>query len=382
MDRLLRLLSRIALFPVEHVIRAIFATYYVLIYYLIELPNAMLRTGSRTESGISLPTELWCIFAISQQRRISNNLIAFLVCLKKFGYNVILVNNGACSDELVKAFLPHCHTVIIKPHGGRDFGGYKWGTTFLRSINEQIRQVIYCNDSIFIRPSAFETLLMRIGQMNEDYIGITDTFATTYHVQSWFFVISERTFQSTEFQRFWQKYIPLSYRLHSIKNGEVGICQHLLKCGIYPYPLYSQGMILDMIFDGTFTDAFDRLLTFFGPEEYGGLINNVDKIITSDFRDERAICSFLKHDVMEAMGRSNTMNATNLILLNETAFPFLKKDLVYRGRYLCTQIENAIGRWIGNDAEHISEILGYIRSRGTARLQYSFSAFLVRLGVF
>jgi hypothetical protein len=141
-------------------------------------------------------------------------------------------------------------------------------------------------------------------------------------------------------------------------------------------------MIMNLIFDGTFADAFDRLLTFFGPWEYGGLINNVDKIITSGLPDERTICTFLKHDVMETMGISNTMNAANLILLNETTFPFLKKDLVYRGRYLCTQIENVVGRWIGNDAEHVNEILGYIRARGTAaRQQYALSAFLVRVGV-
>ncbi len=90
-----------------------------------------------------------------------------------------------------------------------------------------IGQVIYCNDSVFVRPSALRLLLQRIRQLDSDYIGITESFDPRYHVQSWFFVASGKLFHSPEFQNFWQEYTPLSYRPYCINKGEVGIVKYL-----------------------------------------------------------------------------------------------------------------------------------------------------------
>jgi hypothetical protein len=91
--------------------------------------------------------------------------------------------------------------------------------------------------------------------------------------------------------------------------------------------------------------------------------------------------SFLRHDITELLARSNTMNAANLVLLKFTDFPFLKKDLVYRGQYPLYQMETVVGGWVGEDAEHAREILAYFRRRGTLRSRVSPPALLARLGV-
>ncbi len=120
---------------VELPLRGIFFTYYAFVYLLVERPRWKSAAGSRVHLGTAQPTGLWCIFAVAQGRRVSANLIAFLSCLKDAGYNVILVNNGNLSPELISKFLPYCHSVIERPRGGRDFGGYKWGTQRLSKMD-------------------------------------------------------------------------------------------------------------------------------------------------------------------------------------------------------------------------------------------------------
>jgi hypothetical protein len=89
----------------------------------------------------------------------------------------------------------------------------------------------------------------------------------------------------------------------------------------------------------------------------------------------------LRRDILEQIGMSNTMHTANLILIRYTAFPFLKKDLVYRGDYLFSQIQEAIAEWVAEDAAYLTEIFAYFRSRGTLQRQYSPSAILARMGL-
>jgi Rhamnan synthesis protein F len=383
MGRLFQILYRIARTLFILTFRWLFSIYYVLFYYIFEMPRARMGIGFRRHPGTPGITGLWCIFAISQRTQISKNLITFLSCLQRVGYNVILINNGPSSNELVTAYLPYCHTVIEKPSGGRDFGGYKWGTEFLRRMTDggKIDQVIYCNDSIFIRPSTFEQLLQTTKQMNDDYIGITEVFQYHYHVQSWFFVISGRVFGSSEFHGFWQKYIPYSSRTHSINKGEAGISKHLMQYGVYPRLLYTQSMILDLIFTGTTAETLERFMVFFSPGEYRGLRQTMENIAIVQTSDQQTVMSSLKRGVMERIALSNTAHMTNLLLLKCSTFPFLKKDLVYRAQYFFSQVDSSMDHWTGDDAMHVAEILGYFRARGSLRWQHSPAAMLARMGI-
>ena len=380
---LLRILYRCLQFGVEAICGLTLSVYYLIVYALVEMPRWKFAVGHRVRYGAPQSSGLWCILATAQGGQVSENLIAFLSCLQQAGYNVILINNGNLADALIVEYLPYCHSVIERPRGGRDFGGYKWGTTALCDLerrNGQVTQVIYCNDSIFVRPSTLMLLLNQLRQMSDDYIGITDTFDQSYHVQSWFFVASGALFHRPEFQQFWHRYVPLSYRRHCIKNGEVGISKYLSQHGIHPNPLYTQTMILDLIFEGSLAQAVDRLLLGLSPGDYRELTAAMQQIAFAQSPDGTA-GSFLRRDIMEQIGMSNTMNTANLILIRYTVFPFLKKDLVYRGNYLFSQIQDAIAEWVGEDAAHLTEIFAYFRSRGTLQRQYSPSAILARMGL-
>lgn len=383
MNRLLYLIYRIIRYGYFSIFRAVFATYYLFVYFLSERPKARRQTGLRETSGQAQQTGFWCIFAISQRRQVSKNLIAALNCFRDLGYDVILINNGGLSPELVTAYLPYCHSVVERPHGGRDFGGYQWGTEFLRRLggDRQIVQVVYCNDSNFIRPSTFAQLLGRIKQMTDDYIGITEVFQFYYHVQSWFFVISGRVFVSPMFQQFWQEYVPLSSRRHSINRGEAGIAKHLLQHNVYPCLLYTHSTIVDLVCDGPLEEVLERISSYFNPSEYKGLAATMQNDMALQLAGQANVLAMLKRGVMEKVTLSNTVHVTNLLLLKCSGFPFLKKDLVYRALYFFPQVENSLSHWIGEDAEQLPEILGHFRARGSLRWQHSPAAILARMGL-
>jgi hypothetical protein len=365
------------------VLQVAFAIFYICLYHLWENPRARLGVGLSVYPGSSCRGGLWCVYAVRLGNQVSRNLVTSLICLQRAGYNTVLINNGRLPAKLVDACLPYCHTVILKPTGGRDFGGYKWGTQFLRDLGDDnhIDQVIYCNDSIFVRPSVFEQLLNRLKQLNEDYIGITETFEIHYHVQSWFFAISGRIFSTPFYRAFWTHYKAYSHRQHCINNGEVRMSKFLLGSGVLPYLLYTQSGILDLIFDGTAEEALSKVMMFFRPHEYTRLMDTIRNIAFSDTAEMPLVGSFLKREILEKLAMANTMHNVNLILLKFTAFPFLKKDLVHRAQYFVSQVDNSIGDWSGIDADELPEILAYYRYRDSLRWQHSFSALLARLGV-
>lgn len=364
----------------EYVCRKVASFYYVLRYFMVEARNRLPDQDVRAETGTLLSTGLWCIVAIHQRGQVCQNLTAFVKRLQHSGYNVILINDGPCSREMISGLLRYSYAVISRSEGGRDFGSYKLATQFLRQLGVPIEQVIYCNDSIFVRPSTVERLLVRIKHMHDDFIGVTDTYAPTYHVQSWFFAVSGELFNSGKFQTFWNRYRPISYRLHCINRGEIALSQHLGKFGVHPRVLYTQEAAGDLIFDGTLEEAIARL-RLLAPYEYHTLADTIAQIACVEAGHQHAALSLLKTEVSEQLSKSNTMNATNLIFLSLTEFPFLKKDLVYRGQYLMSQIESIVGRWAGEDSEHTQAILTYFRDRGSLRHRYSPMALLARFGV-
>jgi hypothetical protein len=365
------------------VLQLAFATFYITLYYVWQNPRMKRRIGLREYPGTSFDNGLWCIYAVRVGNAVSKNLITCLTCLQRAGYNVILVNNGRLSDRSAAACLPYCHTVIARPYGGRDFGGYKWGTQFLADLGDdiQVEQVIYCNDSIFLRPSSFAQLLDRMKQSNQDYIGMTETFEIHYHVQSWFFAISGQVFRSKYFSGFWINYKSYSHRRHCINNGEVKLSKFLINRGVMPHLLYTQSAILDAMFEGTLDKSLSRLMMYFRPHEYRKLTETIEHVAFAHVAGTQLATSFVKRKVLEELAMANTMHYVNLILLEFTTFPFLKKDLVHRAQYFVSQVDYCLANWSGVDADELPEILAYFRYRDSLRWQHSLSAMLARLGV-
>ena len=255
-------------------------TYFWAKYWLVEKPR---RQPPKLYHGHSQPTGLWCICAIYQPKRVSPNLIAYLACLRDAGYNVIAVHNGKGAPDLVEALTPFCHTVMLRSPGGRDFGSYREGTLYLNELTagEDIRQVAYCNDSLFIKPSALAAMMAQIREMPDDYIGAIETHERRYHVQSWFFGVSGNVFHAGYFQQFWSNYIPTSHRGRNMKRSELGLSQYLMKHNLYPRIIYPIHWMLHRILSIQETELPRRLILLSPASKHYRLYPDLQNVFTA-----------------------------------------------------------------------------------------------------
>jgi hypothetical protein len=374
MRELLLLLRRIVGELRRIAARLAVSAFYWSLYYLVELPQ---RGRTRRYDGTArFASGVWCIFAMRLGKTTSANMLAFLGRLRALDYNIILINNGILAAEQIPPFLSYCHTLVSKARGGRDFGSYQYATRHLRQLAENVPvwQIIYCNDSVFIRPSRFTQLLAKIRAADDDYLGMTETFEFHYHVSSWFFAISRKTFDAPPFQRFWAKYRPGSSRFHSIHKGEIGLSQALIRGGIYPSVLFTGKTVVDVCFNNA-----DRLVNRLS--RLSGIIL-WDRVRTELGTLGAAVGEeMVRRRVHDEASFENNTNLFNLFLIELCDFPFIKKDLVFRNQYLVGQIEDVVEGWTDEDREHIREILGFFRSRNAMRWMRGVRGYLTREGM-
>src|SRR5947209_6773485 len=168
--------------------------FYRLKYYLVEQHRH--SQTRRYDGAARYDSGLWCIFAHRQGAAVSQNLLAYIGVLNDCGYNILLVNNGPLSARHIELFQSRCHTLVAKYQGGRDFGCFQYGTNLLQelAVSRPILQVIYCNESVFVRPSQLSKTVERIRQSRAPHVGLTGTWESAYHVSSWLFSVSGELF--------------------------------------------------------------------------------------------------------------------------------------------------------------------------------------------
>jgi hypothetical protein len=378
---------------VANIIRAVAWMHYQIQYYFVEQPRRRAPVANLGQPAQA--TGLWAICAIYQRKKVSPNLLAFLGCLREMGYNVIAVHNGPLGDSLVGELKTVCHTVLVRTPGGRDFGSFKYGTAYLAGLKDStIKQVVYCNDSVFVRPSRLKTLMEKIRQMPDDFIAMTESFEPRYHVQSWFFAVSGSVFSSAYFQEFWRNYKPLSYRRHLIIGGEIRLTRWLLKHDVYPSVLFSGDSALRKIFAADEKMVISHLIMLSNSQIYG----DVTSVLTAQSRKNElmlwmsatpqspgsASSNFtlpLLERLLADHALANEMNLFNLLMMKFLDFPFMKKDLVFKGGYQFVQIERMVEECMDGEEQYMVEIRGAFRSRDTLRYRNGFYKALAAAGV-
>lgn len=111
--------------------------------------------------------------------------------------------------EKLASFTDH---VIIGRHAEYDFGSYKRGTLWARKngLLEDADDLILCNDSCYGPVASFEPMFQAMDAHRPDFWGATDSHQYTYHLQSYWMVLSRPVFSSHEFQNF----------IEGVKKGE------------------------------------------------------------------------------------------------------------------------------------------------------------------
>ncbi len=224
---------------------------------------------------------------------VSKNLMDTIQVLNDYGVQVVFVSTIPLSSESLKGLKDVCAVIIEQKNFGRDFGSYKTGFEYLKSMEFfHLERVIFMNDSCLVIPDNFKKTIGQVLKNNTDFIGMTENYKSYYHVSAFFFVVSEKVFQSKHFQQYWETYKRMSDRIYAIHAGEIRLTQSLASEGVYPHVLFSS------------TNILQRTLEIRKNVDIKKLINTLSV--------------------------KNNTHFFAFFLVEEMGFPFIKKDLVKR----------------------------------------------------
>jgi lipopolysaccharide biosynthesis protein len=151
--------------------------------------------------------------------------------LERSGFAVIIVSNSPKIDrKAVEALLPRCALVLHRRNVGYDFGAWREGILQIPDL-AAVDQLLITNDSVFGPLHELDTVLQQFDPATGDVWGVTESFDTRYHLQSYFLLFHRPVLQDEKFLKFWQGMRYIENKRVVIFKYEIGLSQMLVKAG-------------------------------------------------------------------------------------------------------------------------------------------------------
>jgi hypothetical protein len=280
------------------------------------------QTATSIDGDFELLGPNICIFAASNLgKKILASVRSLIHAITTAGYATVVVMNGPRVERgWFEGAISQSDVIISRPNRGRDFAAFQLATGLLLDRRKEIDRLLYCNDSIFFldkndRKKVFSHLIASA----DPWVGITENHQPIYHVSSWCFQVSQEILKSPAFAAFWRSYLPIDSRIHAIKKGEIGISRTLLKAGFSPTVMFTANSLLRALLEKNRLNAPSHILNELGVFARADLNERTE---TTDA--VRSLFQGEKHNQTAFLG---------VPFMAEMGFPFLKKDVVYRGVY-------------------------------------------------
>lgn len=171
------------------------------------------------------------IFIVFEINKLPTLTLEVLKSFKENGLRLLVVNNGNPIHEQ-QLHMAGADLVMTRNNTGKDFGGYKDATLFLKNNNLlDWKKIIYANDSVIYPKRIINKLISELLVDEYDFIAHSAVKEIHFHFQSFLFSCSNSLIKNSDFIKFWASYLPLDRRRYMIKNGEVGLSKKILKIG-------------------------------------------------------------------------------------------------------------------------------------------------------
>ncbi|MCS7084307.1 MAG: rhamnan synthesis F family protein, partial [Aquificaceae bacterium] len=170
----------------------------------------------------------------------SEYVFYYLEKLLEAGIEIVFVSNSKLSKSDIERLLKIVRIVIVRKGRGRDFGSYfvGWEIAKRKLEIENFKGVLFCNDSVFgpiEYPNAkgFKEQIKTL--FEKPFGGITDSWESAYHLQSYFITFSIDIVNAGLLDRFFKSYVFFSAKRRVIERYEIGLSQFLIREGIKPF---------------------------------------------------------------------------------------------------------------------------------------------------
>ncbi|WP_420430901.1 rhamnan synthesis F family protein [Hyphobacterium sp.] len=203
-------------------------------------PRSMVRQTWAGTEDLSAASDVAVLVTWDTRGRIHDFLIEHMKSLKAAGRAVILVSNSPefPESEIEKA-RPHCALIAWRRNRGYDFGAYRDGILLVPDY-DRLQSLIVINDSIYGAFQPLAPLIDRAGPGRADVWGMTDSWDTRWHLQSYFLLFHKAALQHDWVKSLWRNWKQVQSKSWIINRLEIGLTgrleKHGLRCAaLYPY---------------------------------------------------------------------------------------------------------------------------------------------------
>jgi lipopolysaccharide biosynthesis protein len=240
---------------------------------------------------------------------------------------VFVTNAGLLKPEAESNLREICSAVIIRRNRGYDFGAWREAIEHLRLPRSDTAELILINDSVFGPLRPIDDMLGKLDYEAADVWGLTESWQTRYHLQSFFIAFGPAALHSAAFAKFWASVRPVPAKSYIVKTYEVGITQVMLKAGLRCEAIWKYDALTSMVGEA----VLEALIT----------ADETDLGRTDPIHVTRKL-QVLK--VRDCVARRVAMNPTSDLWrqLLLSGFPFIKRELL---RDNPTEVQD-IGDWI------------------------------------
>ncbi len=279
-----------------------------------------------------------CVFSLYQPRGIPKHVFHQLSSLKELGFSLYVISNCPITENDIQSLKKLCFKIVIRDNIGRDFGGYKLGVLdVLDHFRNNLERLMLANDSVFFPVHNPTQMFESVDLQNNDFWGISENHEQYYHVASYLIVFKPSSFNHPEFSRYWNSYLEMSSRRHSIRKGEAGLSKALVKAGLTPGVICSSKTTLEYLQDL----PIDKLVESLSYTTHiAKRATELQKMISLKIYREDMYKTYenmmrmkLLHLVSTYFDSGSPIHFCGLLINKYGSCPILKKDLIYRNAY-------------------------------------------------
>ncbi len=242
-----------------------------------------------------------------KQGRVHDYVLTYLQALRDAGRTIIFITNSPKFPDREREKLQEvCAQIFWRKNKGYDFGAYADGLKTLGDLSV-FSSITLCNDSAYGPLFPLKDVYKKMNPDTSDVWGLTDSWDTAHHLQSYFLVFHNAALVHPAFQKRWQNYIHVPSKSWVIRKHEIGLAGELRKAGLRAQAVFPYRVLLG--------DFFDRM----------GDANVLDnKTLLTTHRN------FLKR-IYEHAEHGAPLNVTHFFwdrLIVKFRYPFIKKEIL------------------------------------------------------
>lgn len=163
------------------------------------------------------------------QNEVKPYIVEFLRRLRPCCDDVVFVSTATLGQAELDKVRPFCGRVLLRENVGFDF--CMWQDA-LRDLDiSDVDELVLTNSSVFGPIFPLAPIFERMTASAADFWGMTDNFAITWHLQSYFLVLKRRVLTSPLFAQFFASVLPFRDKWQVVRSYEVGLSKFLTENG-------------------------------------------------------------------------------------------------------------------------------------------------------